>query len=78
MRSGPKRCYFFYRDLIVPAHHYFSPQLPQILHQVVGKGIVIVEDKNHSSSDYIRRHFDFPRAGQRACADTSSELPLDR
>src|SRR3954453_20045966 len=42
------RCNFFYRNLIVAPHHNFSAQLTQVLHQVVGEGIVIIEDKNHS------------------------------
>ena len=43
----PHRLYLIHRDLIIPAHNHFRPQLAQILHQVVGERIVIVEDKNH-------------------------------
>src|SRR6185437_7093704 len=39
--------YSLHRDLIVAAHHDFRSQLTQILHQVVGEGIVIIENKDH-------------------------------
>src|SRR5437868_3901665 len=53
--------HFLYRDLIVAAHHNFCAQFAQILHQVVGEGIVIVEDENHLLSDYISLKKDEPR-----------------
>jgi len=36
------------RDLVVPAHFNLLSQLAQILDQVVGKRIVIVENKNQA------------------------------
>ncbi len=34
-------------NLIVPANHHIRAQFTQILHQVIGKRIVVIEDKNH-------------------------------
>src|SRR6185312_1391270 len=39
--------HFFHRDLIIAAHDNFRAQLTQILHQVVGERIVVVQNKNH-------------------------------
>src|SRR3954447_22678166 len=36
-----------HRDLIVSAHDNFRAQLTQVLHQVVGERVVIIQDKNH-------------------------------
>jgi len=38
---------FFRSDLIVAAHLNLLPQFPDVLYEVVGEGIVIVEDKDH-------------------------------
>src|SRR5271168_4695637 len=53
---GAHGFYIADRYLIVAAHLDFRAQFAQILHQVVGEGIVIVEDKNHSAlkTAYIR------------------------
>src|SRR6185312_11224327 len=34
-------------NLVIAAYLYFLAQFAQILHQVVGKGIVVVEDEDH-------------------------------
>src|SRR5271166_136278 len=34
---------------VVAAHHDFMPHFPDVLHQVVGKRIVVVQDKDHGS-----------------------------
>ena len=39
---------FFDRNLIIPAYDDVLPQLAQILHQVVGKGVVVIKDEDHS------------------------------
>ena len=31
------------RELVVPIHAHVFPQLPEILHQVIGEGIVIID-----------------------------------
>ena len=35
------------RDLVVPADDYVRTQFAQVLHQVIGKGVVVVEDEDH-------------------------------
>src|SRR6185503_580724 len=35
------------RDLVVAAHNHVSAQFSQVLDEVVGKRVVIVEDKDH-------------------------------
>jgi hypothetical protein len=35
------------RDLIVAAHLHFFPCLANVLNEVEGEGVVIVEDENH-------------------------------
>ena len=45
------RCDFrdlFKRDGIVAMHDEICPQFPEILHEVVREGIVIVDDENHT------------------------------
>src|SRR3974390_2115246 len=39
----------FQCGLVVAAHYDFVPHLPDVLHQVVGERIVIVEDEDHVS-----------------------------
>ena len=36
------------RDLVIAPHFDLRPQFAQILHQVVGERIVIVENENHT------------------------------
>src|SRR5947209_12504635 len=33
--------------LVIALHHYLSPKFTQVLHQVVGEAVVVIEDKNH-------------------------------
>ena len=35
-------------DLVIAAHLYLLPQFSQLLHQVVGKGIVVIENEYHA------------------------------
>src|SRR6201993_1223240 len=55
----PHRFYFFDGDLVVAPHFHIRAQLSEILDQVVGKRIVIVENKNHhigpQTPDYTSR-----------------------
>src|SRR6185312_7610445 len=46
--AGTELLNFVNSDLIVSAHLNFLPHLPKILDQVVGKRVVIVENKDHS------------------------------
>src|SRR5664280_2649227 len=34
-------------DLVITAHHYLLTQFAEVLHQVVGEGVVIVENEKH-------------------------------
>ncbi len=47
-----KRRDLFHAQLIIAFHHRVFPQLPKILDQVVGKGIVVIEDKYHGLKDF--------------------------
>src|SRR5437870_383919 len=50
------------RDLIVPANDDFGAHFTQILHQVVGERVVIVEDKDHLFSlNHRKAGHGFPR-----------------
>src|ERR1019366_8990419 len=42
------------RDLVITAHHYLLTQFAEVLHQVVGEGVVIIQNKDHKFS------FEFP------------------
>ena len=43
----------FGRDLVVAPHEYLGPELPEILDQVVRKGVVVVYDEDpHEQSDF--------------------------
>src|SRR5664280_273730 len=44
---GMKLVDFVDRDLVIAAHHYLLTQFAEVLHQVVGEGIVIVENEKH-------------------------------
>src|SRR5258708_7660655 len=44
---------FFDRDLVVAADYHFRTQFAQILHQVVGERIVIIEHKHHTYSSQV-------------------------
>jgi hypothetical protein len=44
---GVHRLYVGNGELIVPAHQHVGAQFAQILDQVVGEGIVVVEDEDH-------------------------------
>ena len=46
MRSGRMSSISSQRDLIVAAHFNLRPQFADVLDQVVGEGIVVVEDEN--------------------------------
>src|SRR5215471_583003 len=43
------------RNLIIPPHLDLGTQFSEILHQVVGERIVVVEDENHKNGSYINR-----------------------
>src|SRR4051812_40626347 len=45
---------FGHGHLIIATHFNLSPQLAEILHQVVGEGVVVVQDENHALSDYLK------------------------
>ena len=45
---GAQRLHLFYRQLIVAANLHLGAQFSQVLHEVVGKRIVVVEHKDHS------------------------------
>src|ERR1700758_3602912 len=49
-----ERLYFRDADLVVAAHLDLRPQLAQILHQVVGKRVVIVENEDHGTKPLTR------------------------
>src|SRR5207247_4921557 len=46
---GIHRLQLLHRDLVVPAHGHLRAQRAQVLHQVVGEGIVVVDDRDHRS-----------------------------
>src|SRR5207249_1541027 len=45
-----ERFHLVERDGVVPAHVERRAELAAVLHQVVGEGIVVVDDQNHSAS----------------------------
>ena len=45
--AGCQFLYFIQRDLVVPIDHDLLTQLPEILHQVVGERVVIVDHQEH-------------------------------
>src|SRR5205823_13040079 len=45
----PQRLHFRRRQLVITPHHDLSPQLTHVLHKVVGKRVVVVEDENHNT-----------------------------
>src|SRR5690242_970851 len=45
-----ERLDFLDRKLVVAEHRDLCAQFPQILHQVPGKRVVIVDDENHAAS----------------------------
>jgi hypothetical protein len=42
-----QRCDLIKSDLIIATDKRFRPKLPKVLDQVVGEGIVIIDDKDH-------------------------------
>jgi hypothetical protein len=38
------------RDLVIAVHRHLLPQLAQVLHQVVGEGVVVVDHQQHLSN----------------------------
>ena len=54
MRSGLKRFDLFDGQLIVAANDHVRTQLAEILHEVVGEGIVVVEHENHRQTSVAR------------------------
>jgi len=44
---GIQRSDFIQRDLVVPPHERFDPQLAEILDEVVGKRVVVIYDEKH-------------------------------
>src|SRR5438093_2906763 len=51
---------FAHLYLVIPPHNHLRAQLPQVLHQVVGKRIVVIEDKNHALSPAYRSNHNKP------------------
>ena len=49
MRSGWSSSISLTRDLVVAAHHDLFAQFAQVLHQVVGERVVVVENEDHGS-----------------------------
>ncbi len=50
-----QRFNLFHRQLVVAAHHDLRAQFAQVLDQVVGERIVVVEDKDHGEFQCIAR-----------------------
>ena len=48
MRSGFQAFQFLDGYLVIAANYHFRTQFSQVLDQVVGKGIVVIQDKNHN------------------------------
>ena len=48
------------RDLIVAAHLDLRAEFPEILHQVVGEGIVVVENEDHGNRPACSLHGTIP------------------
>src|SRR2546425_11110713 len=42
--------YFFQCDLVIPEYVQFFAKLAQVLHQVIGERVVIIDNENHISS----------------------------
>src|SRR5438270_11770934 len=61
--AGPHLFHLMRRDLITQSHLHLLTQLAQILHQVVGKGIVVVEDEDHgfAMTSLVEKHHLSPR-----------------
>ena len=53
MRSGAKAATPRQVNLVVTIHPHLDPQLPQILHQVIGEGIVVVDHQQHSAPNLL-------------------------
>jgi len=41
------RLHLFRRQLVIAPHHHLSAQLAHVLHQVVGKRVVVVQHEHH-------------------------------
>ena len=59
-RAGPRRNanprrlqvpQFLHRDGIIPKHFHLRTQLPEILHEVVGEGVVVIDDNEHGNQE---------------------------
>src|SRR5438132_4066577 len=48
---------FSYRDLIIPSNRDFCAKFAKILHQVVGKRVVIIQHKDHMYSHQVTSRF---------------------
>src|SRR5947207_2314922 len=75
-----ERLDFLHGDPVIAVHRHFSAQLTEILHEVVGEGVVIIENEDHLR---VRgRRFSvsvFRSMPERACAISmarNSALPL--
>src|ERR1051326_550218 len=52
---GLQPCDLFQRDLVVAINAQLFTQLAQILDEIVGEGIVVIDDENHSSNPRCAR-----------------------
>jgi hypothetical protein len=68
MRSGCKRLDVRHRHRVVAPHLHLGPQLAQVLDQVVGEGVVVVDHQYH---DCIFRFAAETRMAQRNFKDYS-------
>src|SRR6266849_550212 len=48
---GFQALYFFECDLVIPEYTQFFAKLAQVLHQVIGERVVIIDNENHISSN---------------------------
>src|SRR6266700_5579528 len=46
---GSNRLNVAHRNLVVPANHHLGTQFTQILNEVIGERVVVVEDENHKT-----------------------------
>ena len=59
---------FFDGDLVVTFDQYLGAQFAQILHQVVGKGVVVVDEQNHATPPSLMKRSASSRARKGAAA----------
>ena len=45
--AGPLRAHARHVDCVVPEHAHFRAQLPEVLKEVVGEAVVVVDQQDH-------------------------------